>query len=195
MKLSSKIGLSAIALGMLAACVNTPIIKPEPPVDFAALSSYQMAVNETFVVNDGSVTDATRQFETLYSNSPEQALRNWVAERIQPVGQTGSFTVIIRDANVVSTPLATTGGISGYFKNEQAEKIDVYLHVILSAEGSARNVGPAEATISVRASHTVPEDASDDLKLQIYNSTLHKLMKLFNTEAEKQIAQHFQSYM
>jgi hypothetical protein len=85
-------------------------------------------------------------------------------------------------------------GVKGWLKRQQAERWDAYLNVMIAVEGSASMLPPAEITINLRSSQTLPEDASDSEKRQTYASIMNKLMSLFDAEAKKQMDAYFRAY-
>lgn len=180
---------------LLAACVSTPIYQFASPVDYEQLPAYRFDVAEVLFINDSTPTDTTALLAETYNMSPAGALKTWTDKRINANGAQGIFSVIIKDANMTVQPLKTTGGIKGYFTTEQDEMLSAYLHVILAVEGNARGLPPAEATISVRASHSIPEDATVHTRERIYHSVINELMASFNEEAEKQMQAYFSAYL
>lgn len=180
---------------LLAACVSTPIYQYADPVDYAKLPAYRFDVTEKLFINDSNPTDTTAFLAENYAMSPASALKEWTDKRIIANGAQGIFSVIVKDANMTTQPLKTSGGVKGYFTTEQEEMLSAYLHVILAVEGSAHDLPPAEATISVRASHSIPEGASIDARERIYRSVINELMASFNKEAEKQMQAYFSAYL
>lgn len=186
--------LSLIASGMLlglTACVETPMPVNTPPVNYAQKLRFDLA--EVLVINDSSTTVATQQL-AQYGQSPETALRDWAAKRIEAAGIQGSFSIIIKDANFAITKLPLKTGISGWLERQQAERWDAYLSVLIAVEGSAGMYPPAEITVSVRSSQTLPEEASDSEKRQTYASIMNKLMGLFDAKAQEQMNAYFRAY-
>lgn len=180
---------------LLAACVSTPIYQYASPVNYEQLPAYGFDVAEVLIINDSNPTDTTAFLAETYDMSPAGALKRWADKRINANGTQGIFSVIVKDANMTVQPLETSGGIKGYFTIEQEEMLSAYLHVILAVEGSARQLPPAEAKISVRASHSIPEGASVDVRERIYHSVINELMASFNAEAEKQMQVYFSAYL
>lgn len=187
--------LTAVVIGTLclAGCVSTPMPVKSPPVDYAAMQPLRFDVAEVFVINDAPTTTATQQL-SQYGQSPEDAMRNWANKRIEAVGERGSYSLIIKDANFAVTKLPVKSGISGWMERQQAERWDAFLNVMIAVEGSASMLPPADITINVRSSHTLPEDASDEEKRLTYTAIMNKLMTLYNAEAQKQMDAYFRAY-
>lgn len=178
----------------LTACVTTPMPIHHQPLDYTALPITPLDIAEIMVINDASPTPLTSELGQQFGRTPEDAIREWVGRRIQAAGTQGSYTVVLKDANIVSTPLPTSKGVKGYFKREQAERWDAYLNVMIAIEGSSQMLPPAEITINARASQTLPQDASAEERHQTYESILNNLIRSFDGEAKKQMDTYFRAY-
>lgn len=188
---NAAIGLCCLTL---AACVTTPMpIRHQAP-DYSAQAPLRLDVTEIMVLNDASTTPLTAELGQKFGHTPEDAMREWAAKRIQAAGTQGSFTVILKDANVVAAKLPVKSGLKSYFNRQQAVRWDAYLNVMIAVEGSSQMLPPAEITINARTSQTLPEDASEEEKRQTYHSILNKLMSSFDAEAKKQMDTYFRAY-
>lgn len=186
--------VSTFAAGMLlglSACVETPMPLNNPPVNYSQKLRFDLA--EVLVINDSSTTAATQQL-SQYGQPLEAAMREWAAKRVQAAGTKGSYNVIIKDANFTITKLPVKKGFSGWMERQQAERWDAYLSVLISVEGSAGMYPPAEITVSVRSSQTLPQEASDSEKRATYTSITNKLMGLFDAKAQEQMNAYFRAY-
>ncbi|MCH2546031.1 MAG: hypothetical protein MK052_00260 [Alphaproteobacteria bacterium] len=178
----------------LSACVSTPMPINNAAIDYGdGNAKIRVDLAEVLVVNDSPTTAATQDL-SQYGQSPEAALKEWAANRIAAVGRSGSFSIIIKDANFAINRLAIDDGFGGWFKRQQEQRWDAYLNVMIAVDGSASMLPPGEITISVRSSQTLPEEASEEEKQQTYASVLNKLMTLFDAEAKKQMDQYFRAY-
>lgn len=186
--------LLCASLGALSACVDTPITKSIAPPAYETMAPFTLDVAEIIVINDSKTTDTTQKLADAFKASPEAALREWANKRLKTTGSMGSLSLIIKDANVTSAALPLKGGMSGYFTKEQAERLDAYLNVLISVEGG-QGQPPAEVTVAVRSSHTIPEKATDAEKDKIYQNLLSSLMGQFNSEADTQIRNYFSGYI
>ena len=149
-------GFAALAL---SACQSTPQRPAPRPIDF---SNYG-----PIVLNAGSidVVDAYRpnggvHVEQRSAVPPAQAVRLWASERLQAAGGPGRVRVTIRDASIVETQLQKTGGVKGYFTNDQAQRYDGRIEVEIGGEvpGETTFRGTTKATVTY--STTVPENIS-----------------------------------
>lgn len=192
-KIPALLAVSTLLL-CATACVETPVTKLYQGQDIATLQTYHFNVAEVMIVEDSKPTDTTNDLEVQYGISPMSELRKWVDQRMKAEGTQGSLSVIVKDANVVTRPLPVTKGFMGYFKNEQAEEMQSYLHALVSIEGSADGTPPAEFTVAVRSSYTLPENPSKDERGRIYRAMIEQLMDAFDKEAEKQLGAYFKPF-
>ena len=149
-------GFAALAL---SACQSTPPRPAPRPIDF---SNYG-----PIVLNAGNidVVDAYRpgggvHVEQRSSMPPAQAVRLWASERLQAAGGPGRVRVTIRDASIIENQLAKTGGVKGYFTNDQAQRYDGRIEVEINGEvpGETSFRGMTKAVVTY--STTVPENIS-----------------------------------
>jgi hypothetical protein len=186
-------GITFIAL-TTAACVDTPLPKNKAPVNYAEMKPYNLDIADIVTVDDSRSAALTQELGQKFGATIDSELRKWQESRIQPSGAKGTFSLIIKEANFTSSRLPAPSGIESWFTRDQIARWDAQLNVLVSVEGSAGKHPPAEFTVNVSTSHTVPEEANDHEKSQIYNSMLNELMSLYNQEAEKQMQAYFKPY-
>lgn len=192
MSLRRILSITAATL-VVAACTSTTVPTYAPPIDYATLAPYRLNVAEAITVNDSPSVPATEEMAKRYGRSPEDALSDWTTKRVQATGTQGTFSVIIKDANLTSKTLPVKGGISGYFTHEQSKEWAAFLNVLMSVDGGS--LPPAEVTIKVSSSHTIPEDASEQQKKQIYDAMLNDMIAKFEVESNKYVQTYFKAYM
>jgi len=154
---------ASLAALALSACQSTPPRPAPRPIDFSQFGP--------IVLNAGSidVVDAHRPMggnhvEQRASVPPAEAVRRWANERLQASGGSGRVRVTIRDASIVETQLPKTGGVQGYFTNDQAQRYDGRMEVEVTGDvpaggpGTASFRGTTKATVTY--STTVPENIS-----------------------------------
>lgn len=194
MKHTLRIALTTAAILALSACVETPIQQVRPALDYSALAVTTFDVNEKIVINDASLSAEAKKMAETYNLSIESALKEWLKHRVKKGGSQGTFYVIIKENSVGTRKLATTGGIQGYFKREQAEELTGTVEVLFSIEGSAQQLPPAEASVKVHAKETLPEEASATEREKAYRSLINRLIANVNDESQKQFDNYFRGY-
>ncbi len=148
--------LPLFALLVLGACA---VAAPEPDFDdirFTAGPAIRLDVARIEIVERYRPTLAKPNVEHRFPVTPSAALRNWVNDRLLAVGGTGTATVFIEDASVLETELKRKRGLSGLFKDEQAERYDGRMKVVLKiVAGDGNSLATVEA-VTTRM-ETVPE--------------------------------------
>lgn len=152
--------LLASAAMVLAACESTPPLSAPRPIDFSQRGA--------IVLNAATVgfVDATRPSGAVHVESraptpPLEAVRQWTAQRLQAAGQSGTVRVIVKDASIVEVPLPRTGGITGYFTRDQAQRYEGRLEVEVHGEQpGATGIFRAFTQAVATQSTTVPENIS-----------------------------------
>ncbi|WP_425407284.1 hypothetical protein [Hwanghaeella sp.] len=118
-----------------------------------------------------------------------KTVEGWVPGRLRAEGAAGTATLTVIDASVVETKLDKETGLTGLVTTDQGHRYDATLTATLSAE-DLTSQRAAEATVTVKRSQTVPEDATFNEREKIWYEMTEKLMADFNTEMEKAIGEH-----
>lgn len=149
--------LAAMAAVALTACQSTPPRAPARPVSFANFAPIVLNVATVDVV-DQRRAPAALSVDGRIPIPPAEAVRRWAAERLQAGGRQGRVRVVIKDATVTETQLPRTGGVQGYFTNQQAQRYDGRIEVEVTGEvpGDTTFRGFTRATVT--NSTTVPEN-------------------------------------
>ena len=150
---------AALAAMALSACQSTPPRPAPRPIDFSNFGP--------IVLNAGSidVVDARRpaagtSAEQRAPVPPAEAVRRWTGERLQAAGGPGRVRVTIRDASIAEVQLPKTGGLKGYFTNDQAQRYDGRIEVEVSGEVPGETTFRGMTKAVVTQSTTVPENIS-----------------------------------
>ena len=126
--------------------------------------------------------------------SPETALRNWAEDRLVAGGVSGVAKFIINSAAVTETKLSKKGGISGAFTTQQSHRYDADLRVELRLEGVPR-VSKAFAEANVTRSQTIGEDASINVREQMWFDMTEALMKDYDPLMSASIQKHLGDFV
>lgn len=149
--------LAAVAALALSACQSAPSRPPVRPVGFTNFAPIVLNVATVDVVDQRRAGGAAT-VDGRIPVPPAEAVRRWAAERLQAGGRQGRVRVVIKDASVVETQLPRTGGVQGYFTNQQAQRYDGRIEVEVAGEvpGDTSFRGFTRATVT--NSTTVPEN-------------------------------------
>ncbi|MBP2314615.1 hypothetical protein [Azospirillum soli] len=154
---------ASLAALALSACQSTPPRPAPRPIDFSNFGPIVLNAASIDVV-DASRPMGGNHVEQRSSVPPAEAVRRWANERLQASGGPGRVRVTIRDASIVETQLPKTGGVQGYFTNDQAQRYDGRIDVEVTGDvpaggpGTASFHGTTKATVT--HSRTVPENIS-----------------------------------
>lgn len=148
--------LAVAAALVLTACQSTPPRPPARPVGFAAFAPIVMNAATIDVVDARRAGGATA-VDGRIPVPPAEAVRRWAAERLQAGGRQGRVRVVIKDATITEVQLPRTGGVQGYFTNQQAQRYDGRIEVEVTGEvpGDTAFRGFTRATVTNAV--TVPE--------------------------------------
>ncbi|HET8726744.1 MAG TPA: hypothetical protein VFO41_04450 [Alphaproteobacteria bacterium] len=168
---------AALAFVALAATAcDTPPIRAFPDVTFADQTPIRLDVAQVEVVQSYQPTMEPPQVEHLFPQTPSEAMRRWVEERLQPVGTSGVARVYIENASVRSEALARTPGFRGTFTIDQSERLTADLAMRLEIQKPG---GSGYAVASAQRSITVPENATlaerEDIWFRLTESTMNDL--------------------
>lgn len=179
--------LRAIAIGLLFALCACSSVNPPAPrmpqMTFANLQALQLDVARVEIVSKYQPPAQAPHIEYDMPVSPENAIKRWVQDRLQPVGKSGTLRVTILDAQATDNPLKVDTGVKSLFEKQQVSRVDVSVEVLLQILDE-RQFPVAEASAKASRSRTMPEG----LKLNERDSILYDLVEAtmleFNTNMD-----------
>lgn len=191
----SSLTMSLGAVVLLSACsAAPPPVQKLPDMSFAQSAPFQLDVARIEVVADYKAPAAAPHIEYDMPVSPENALRDWVRDRLRAVGRKGTLRVLIRNASAIETPLKTDQGFTGMFKKEQAAQVDLNLDVALQMLDEQQFV-IAEVTGKASRSDTEPEGQKlNERDRRLYDLT-YDLVKGFGQEVTPNIPTAFARWL
>lgn len=151
--------LCVAAVLAITACQTQAPTRPiqTKPVDFSAFSPIVMAAGSVDVVDNRR---GASPVDSRLAVTPADAVRRWAADRLVAAGGPGRVRVVIHDASILETQLDKTGGVRGFFTNDQAQRYDgrIDVEVVGERPGETSFRGLTRATVT--QSTTVDEKAS-----------------------------------
>lgn len=182
--------LLGVGLTLLAACETAPPPPTFAEITFAHLPPIVLAVAGIEYVEQFVAPLEPPHAEDRFPITPAAAARRWVHDRLVAGGGAGTARVVLTDASGTRETLATQGGLTGFFTDEQAERYDVsiVMRIEIVAEGSRYVEGHVEA--SAKQSTTVAEDATLDERDRALYQLTETVMRRFNKEFETGIRTH-----
>jgi hypothetical protein len=179
----------------LAACSNAPPPPLRlPDMSFAQGAPVQFNVARIEIENDYKAPAARPHIEYDMPVSPENAVRNWVRDRLKATGRNGVMRVVIKNASATETPLATDEGLTGMFKKEQSARIDMALDVSIQMLDERQFV-VAEVSGKASRSRTEPEGQKLNERDRLLYDLTYDLVKGFNDEVTPNLPDAFQKWM
>lgn len=175
---------------------STPM--PEAPqfkVGFTRFPPFKLDVAFIDVVEEYRSSGKAPYVEQFFTVSPASAMRTWIEDRLQTVGQERYLQVVIKDASVKETRLQRTEGMKGVFTKEQSERYDARLEVEMRIYGSRSALSEANIHVTATRSATIREDASPVDRDRLFNRMTVELMEVMNAELEKNIYAYFGNYL
>ncbi len=182
--------VAAVGLGSCA----TPPPPQFPDLRFTHLPPITLGVERVEIVDNFTPPSDPKHVENRMPVTPEQALRNWARDRLKTEGVSGVAKFIINNAAVTETELTRKKGLSGVFTTEQSHRYDAAVDVELKLEGVPR-VTQAYAKASINRSQTVPEDASINVREEMWFNLTEQVMKDFDPQMSESIRKHLADFI
>jgi hypothetical protein len=113
--------------------------------------------------------------------TPEQVLKNWANDRLRASGTQGVATFTIEKASVVETKLKKRTGLTAFFTNQQTERYDGHVKVILHV---LRDDSQGRITAEATRSQTAAEHISLNDRDRIYYQLTRDLITALDQEVE-----------
>jgi hypothetical protein len=188
------VAITIIAFFAASGCASEREPWPPPQIAFASDRPLVLNVGSVEVVSIFRPSDQPPRVEQRFPVSPETALKRWPADRLRAGGRTGTARFTIADAAVVKSDLATTSGVRGTFKREQAERYDAAAAATIEIFD---DYGNRLAVVETRAerTRTVAESTRRDEIDRIRFTMIETLMAEFDREMEKAIRQHLNAWL
>ena len=187
LNLSRTIAAFTLIALAVSGCASPPAPK-FPELRFTHLPKITLDVASIEIV-DNFQPAGVAHIENRMPVSPETALRNWAQDRLQAGGVSGVAKFIINSAAVTETKLTKKGGITGAFTTQQSHRYDADLRVELRLEGVPR-VSKAYAEANVTRAQTLGEDASINVREQMWFDLTESLMKDYDPLMSASIRTH-----
>jgi hypothetical protein len=165
--------LAAVAVMSVAACASSaPPMESLPPMSFADGQPFVLNVARIEIVSQFQTPSTAPHIELQVPVSPENAIRRWVQDRLQPRGTTGTLRVVIKNASATETALPQSDSGANVFGNQPQTKVDVAVDVSLEILDDRQMV-----TAEVSAQAARAETLITDLKLNARDRILYNMVR------------------
>ena len=184
--------LPAVLALALAACETPVQVQKFSEMTFTHLAPIALDVAAVEVVARYQPPMKAPHVDHLVPTPPIKAIRQWAADRLKPVGRSGTAQLVVHAASVVETALEQKTGFKAAFTKQQAQRYDFLIEASLEvADGSRR--GRAEARVSRFI--TMREDASLNERDRIWFKETEAMMADFNAELERNVRQYLGGWL
>jgi hypothetical protein len=178
----------------LAACRSEGERPNYPELTWTHLPPITLDVAEIEIIDNTAPSKASPHVEQLFPVPPSHAAQRWARDRLRAGGLANRARFIIQRADVIETSLPKTGGLAGIFTSDQADRYDAVLTVLLEIRSDTSGL-LGQVTTEVRKSRTVAEDVSFNERDTAWFEMTDDLMKLFNSEMERNMPLYLGRWM
>ena len=182
-----------LVTGILSACANKAPIEQFPDITFSHLNAFKINTAKIVVENQFHPPIKTPHIEHTLRMPPRKAMESWLKDRFQPIGSSGTLSLIIQDATVTREPLSIDKSLRGRLTKQQS----VIYKMIASASLQIKDENGkimATASASVERSLTAREDISLNDRDRLLLEMVSDLMADFNNNIEPNIYSHFKPW-
>lgn len=190
---STRMAMIVAATLALGACQTAaPEIQKLPEISFAHKQPINLNIAELRIDPQYQPPGRKPNVEHLMPVSPEGAAVRWAQDRLRPMGAAGSGAarMIISDARVVEVPLPVEKGLTGLFKEEQAERYEGFLDISIQILDE-RSLPIADVVARASRTRSVPQGIS----LNERDRVLHQLVEDMITDIDNQMDGLIRTYM
>lgn len=194
MRTGSGIFLAGLAVLILAGCAATPAPRLFADLRYDHLPPIRIDAVRVDVVEKYRSRSEAPNVETRFPLLPARVAAQWPRDRLRAVGGNNTIRATILRAAVVEVPLKQSGGIRGLVTNEQSERYDGEIELLLEIIGPG---GRQLAAVSSRAtrSRSVAENISLAQREKIWFTMLETMMNDLNASLERQIRENFRPWL
>ena len=183
-----------LTLTGVAACQTVNPIQQFPTLTFQHKTPLSMDVSRVEVVTKYASPMADPNVEHLFPTTPEDGLKQWVADRIVTSGTHNMARFTILNAAAVEQALPRTQGVKGTFTKDQSEKYVVKVEAMLEiVDDSGRVLGHTASKVG--RSRTLAEDATLNERERFWFDLTEALLNDFDIEMEKGVRTHLVNWL
>ncbi len=186
-----RLGLGFLALLVVASCSTKPAVQRLPELTFTDHKPIYLDVGQLEIVSQYQPPGKAPNYEHLMPISPEAAAIRWAKDRLRPVGRSGFARVVIKDAPVIKTDLKTDTSVKGMFKDEQSERYDGSLEVMVEIlDARHMSIG---TDVTARATRT--RSLAEDVTVNEREKALYEVTESMARDIDTQLDGLIRTYM
>jgi hypothetical protein len=178
----------------LAACAPPPPTPQFPEPSYGHLGAIRLDVARFEIVVAYEPPLAAPNVEHTFPTTPAAAAERWAQDRIQAVGDAGWARFIVHEAGVTETALERESGLKGAFTDEQSERYEGVLDVVLEIR-SDRGFRDAHVEATATRTQSVSKDITVNERRTVFFEMTEALMVDLNAQLEARIREHLAKYL
>lgn len=191
--LASTLALALAAVGV-AGCSLTAPEEEYPELTYRHLPPLELAVGRVEITTRYIPPMKEPNVDHRSPVTPHAALRRWASDRLKAAGGQYIAELVILDASIREVPLKVTGGIKGYFTNDQSARYDARAAVRLEIrEPGGRQI--AFVTARAMRSLSVAEDSSIADRERVLFALTEDIVSDINLRFEAEARRHIGAYL
>jgi hypothetical protein len=180
-------------LALLAGCSSPPPRPTFPDIRFTSEAPIGLDVATLEVRDEYQPPMRSPNVDHLFPVTPAHAAENWAHDRLKPTGKAGRVVFILRNASVIETELPKTGGVSGAFTTQAAERYDLTLQATVQIV-DAQGLPVRTANVQAQRSQSVLEGITPNDRDRTWYDMTKAAMADFDSQMENEIRNNFGIY-
>jgi len=180
-------------LALVAGCSSPPPRPTFPDIRFTSEAPIRLDVATLEVRDEYQPSMRTPNVDHLFPVTPAHAAENWARDRLKPTGKAGRVVFILRNASVIETELPKTGGVSGAFTTQAAERYDLTLQATVQIV-DAQGLPVRTANVQAQRSQSVLEGITPNDRDRTWYDMTKAAMADFDAQMENEIRNNFGVY-
>jgi hypothetical protein len=186
--------VAVVVLGLSACASANPPVNQLPPLTFADKPPFVLNVARIEIVSQYVAPSTAPHIELGLPVTPENAIRRWVQDRIQPRGTAGTLRVIIKNASATETPVPRDPNASNLFGDQATTKVDMEVAVTLQILDD-RQFATAEVSGQASRGQTLLSDLKLNERDRILYDMVGDVVNALGTELSPRISTAFHNQL
>ncbi len=192
---SQSLPFLVLAAGLVAAaCQMQPERNQFADLTFQHMTPIRLDVRDIVVEQAYQAPLESPNVDHDFPVKPMDAAVRWAEDRLVAAGATRTATFVVRDASVVETQLAQSGGLEGMLTTEQSERYEARLQVQIVIRDD-RGWEEGSLITEVNRTVTVPEDSTLNEREQAWYAMTEKLLADLDRQLAQTIETTFHHYL
>ena len=180
-------------LAVVAGCSSPPPRPTYPDIRFTTEAPIRLDVATLDVREEYQPPMRAPNVDHLFPVTPARAAENWARDRLKPTGKAGRVVFILRNASVIETELPKTGGVTGAFTTQAAQRYDLTLQATVQIV-DPQGLPVRTANVQASRSQSVLEGITPNDRDRAWYDMTKAAMADFDAQMENEIRNNFGIY-